>query len=326
MRDKQGGLSIFVSLLLLAVPIFIWWKFQALEDWWLLRNYTPPTSIVNLAGQDTMTDSAKHIFYVNHPQLISDVNTFRQNCKQDEQTVILGCYHSRQTGIAIFDVSEKRLNGVEQVTAAHEMLHAAYERLDKKTKDNIDKQLIEYYKNDLKDKRILDTISLYKKTEPESIIDEMHSVFGTEASNLPGPLEKYYSRYFVKRSAVVAYVNKYDSEFNRLQNVIDKYDVQLQSQKDQIQTQQQQLRDEANSLNTERQRLNSLRQNSDDRAYNSAVAEFNNRVSDYNQSVASLQAQITDYNDLVRERNDVAKQLGNLYAAIDTRLTTQQSE
>lgn len=115
-------LGIILALTVLASPFLIWNKQQAIADWWRLRGYTPPANVVSLANADTMTAEAKHILYVNHPQLIANSSTFRQECTQNEQTIVLGCYHSDQNGIYVFVVKDKRLNGVQQVTIAHEEL------------------------------------------------------------------------------------------------------------------------------------------------------------------------------------------------------------
>ena len=38
------------------------------------------------------------------------------------KTAVLGCYANRE--ISIFNVTDQRLDGIREVTAAHEMLHA----------------------------------------------------------------------------------------------------------------------------------------------------------------------------------------------------------
>ena len=140
---------------------------------------------------------------------------------------MLGCYHSGQSGIFVLDVTDSRLDGVEQVTAAHEMLHAAYDRLSRSERSKVDAMLEDYYKNDLKDQRIVETINAYKKSEPKDVVNEMHSIFATEIASLPAPLEKYYQRYFTDRGQIVANAERYKSEFTSRQEAIVGYDAQL---------------------------------------------------------------------------------------------------
>ena len=310
----------------LAAPFVVWWQWHALYDWYRLRGYTPPPSISTLANQDTMTAYGKHLFYVNHPQLLGDVATFRQDCPESEQTIVLGCYHPNEDGIYVYNVQDAQLQGVQQVTAAHEMLHGAYDRLSAKDRNYIDGLLNDFYNNDEHDQRIIDEINLYKKTEPNSVTNEMHSVFGTEVSNLPAPLEAYYQKYFSNRGAVTAFADGYQGEFTGRMNQINADDAQLASLKSQISAQEQSLTDQLNQINTDKARLDSLRSSGQIDAYNSGVTSFNNEVDAYNSGVARLQSDIASYNSLVASRNAIAGELRSLDTAIDTRLTTQSAQ
>src|SRR5262249_17898052 len=122
----------------------------------------------------------------NHPE-IDTKNNFSSNCPNNggEKTVILGCYHPDQNGIFVLGVSDPRLDGVMQVTAAHEMLHAEYDRLNSKDRSYVNGLLMDYYEHDLHDQRIQDVIAAYKLSEPNDVVNEMHAVFGTEIAKLP---------------------------------------------------------------------------------------------------------------------------------------------
>lgn len=213
MRLRRGITNLVLVASLIAVPVVGLTQRDKIYDWAKLRNYTPSIAVTNLATANSMNDKARHLFYVNHPQLVGDSNTFRADCTVTEQTIVLGCYHPKQQGIFVYNVSDARLAGIQEVTAAHEMLHAAYDRLSSKDKESVDKMLQDFYDNDLKDQRVLDTIAAYKKSEPNDVVNEMHSVFGTEVANLPVPLEMYYKRYFDDRSKVISYSQKYEGEF-----------------------------------------------------------------------------------------------------------------
>ncbi|HXE10230.1 MAG TPA: hypothetical protein VN554_02280, partial [Verrucomicrobiae bacterium] len=127
--------------LIAAVVVLVWLaclgmaalERQNIYDWVKLQGYQAPADIAALAQQDTMTAYGRKIFYVNHPQL-DDKSNFAGKCPNNggEQTIVLGCYRPGESGIFLLNVSDPRLNGVEQVTAAHEMLHGAYERLSDK--------------------------------------------------------------------------------------------------------------------------------------------------------------------------------------------------
>lgn len=308
MRLLKPVVKTLLPIFLIAAFIIAVVEKQALYDWWQLRGYTPPASISQLSSEDTMTLQAKHDFYVNHPQLVSDKTQFQQDCTQTEKTIVLGCYIGGQRGIYIFAVSESKLAGVEQVTAAHEMLHAAYDRLDNKTKTQVDGWLQDYYQHDLKDKRIIATIAAYKKSEPNDVVNEMHSVFGTEISNLPTPLENYYKRYFTNRQKVTVFSDNYEAAFTSLQNQANSLLSQLTSLKNQIQTLRAQLLSEQQSLDSDRNNISTQSQADD----------FNARVRAYNSQVEYLNSLVAQYNSLRDQYNSLVIQQQQLFNAINT--------
>jgi hypothetical protein len=326
MTALKKVISYVLALALLALPVVAWAQRQQIWDWWQLKDYSPPIAVSALANTDGMTGQGKHLFYVNHPQIIGDPATFRSQCNQNEQTIVLGCYKPPENGIAIYDIQDARLSGVEQVTAAHEMLHAAYERLSTKERNSINAQLESYYQTQLQDKRVLDTINAYKTTEPNEVVNEMHSVFGTEVANLPQPLEDYYKKYFVNRSVVVSFANGYEGEFTNRTNQITADDQKLASMKQQIESEEKSLQAQTEKINNDRNRLNSLRSSNQINEYNSGIDSFNAEVNAYNQSVRKLQNDIAAYNSLVEARNAIAGELRSLDSALDTRLTTQAAQ
>src|SRR4051812_41367162 len=76
----SGQLALLIVLLaLLALTAVLTLNRQQVFDWLKLRGYTAPAPIAQLATQDTMTDSARRIFYVNAPILNSKAS-FADNC------------------------------------------------------------------------------------------------------------------------------------------------------------------------------------------------------------------------------------------------------
>lgn len=322
---KSGGgrrLILVILLVMLAGMGLAAANRQKIQDWWKLRGYTPPAAVSKLADQDTMNAYTRHLFYLNRPQLLPTVSAFRQHCPENKDTIVLGCYHSGQNGIFLYDVQDPKLAGVQQVTAAHEVLHSVYARLSDADRQSLDKQLEDFYKHGLTDPRVIAEVKLYQKTEPDDVFDEMSCTFGTELSKLPSGLESYYARYFGDRSAIVAYEQKYEAEFTRRETLITQYDAQLAAMKSQIDTAQADLRIKQARINSEKARLNGER-DSDPEAYNAGVPAYNQMISDYNAEIDSTQALVNQYNQLVGVRNKVAGQLAELDKSLDTRLTPE---
>ncbi len=292
-------------------------KRQALFDDYRLFNYQPSTTITKLADDTTMQTAARRLFFVYHPE-IDDKTTFNSHCREDEQTIVLGCYVEGQ-GIYIFNVTDTRLEGIEQVTAAHETLHAAYERLSSKDRNKVDAMTAAAF-NQLADQSLKDRIELYRKKDPSSVPNELHSILGTEAATLPSDLEQYYKRYFKDRSKVVAYAENYAAAFTERKNQIDSYDQQLNDLKNQIDSLQATLAAQLNQLNSLKATMDELKGSGQISAYNKQVPAYNSLVYVYNTNINKLSVLISQYNDIVPKRNDLATEEQTLYDAIDSRL------
>ena len=322
--NSRKAVAGVVTLIVLALLGFGLFNLQAIEDWLRLRNYAPPVAITVIAKADTMTDDAKHIFYVTHPDLINEANAFRQTCPSFEQTIVLGCYRSGfSSAIYIYNVQDARLNGVVEVTAAHEMLHAAYDRLDQDDKSRINGLLNDFYSDDLRDKRVLETIDTYKQTEPDELLNEMHSIFATEVGSLTPELESYYQRYFSNRSAVVAFASKYADEFTSRIAEIKDFEQRLVDLKQKIDNKETTLGSQLEQMEADRRRLDGLRASGQVDEYNAAVPAFNAAVNGYNDGVVELRADIAEYNRLVAAHNALAAELSSLYDSLDTSLAPQ---
>jgi hypothetical protein len=326
LKQRRHWLSdLLISLIWLAILTVVVINRQAISDWWRLRGYQPPAAVAQLASQDTMNSYTRHLFYLNRPQLPSTVNSFRQYCPENENTIVLGCYHSGQNGIFIYNVQDPTLAGVQQVTAAHEVLHSVYARLSTKDRNNLDTLLDNYYHHGISDQRVLAEVKLYQQTEPNDVMDEMSCTFGTEIVNLPPQLEAYYKRFFGNRAAIVAYEQQYEGEFTKRQTTITSDDQQLSAMKQQIDNQKAALDTQLNQINTDQSRLNSLRSSGQAASYNAAVPGYNSEIDAYNVGVDSLTSEIASYNQLVATRNAVAGQLTTLANALDTRVTQQST-
>jgi outer membrane murein-binding lipoprotein Lpp len=292
--------------MLVGVLLLGWWQRNALYDWARLRDYAPSTEIAQLATDTTMTDYARHMYYVNHPD-IKERTVFSSYCNiAAEQAAVLGCYKGGQRGIYLLQVTNAELAGIKQVTAAHEMLHAVYERLGSDERQRVNTMLQNYYDHQLTDESIKQTVDAYRKTEPDDLVNEMHSIFGTQVATLPTELGKYYEKYFTDRSKVIGYYSAYQQAFTGRQQRIDQYDAQLDSWKTQISQLESEVKAQQSDLQNRRDTLNRYRANGNAEAYNNGVDGFNAAVVSYNAKVSELQQLITDYNKLVETRNSIA--------------------
>lgn len=298
---------------------------QDISDYLRLRGYNPPPEVVQLADNTTLFDDSRRLFYVYRP-LLTDKEQFNEYCRDNnnEFTIVLGCYIDRQ-GIYLLDVEDSRLEGVEEVTAAHELLHAAYARLSSKERQWVDGMLEETYAG-VTNQRIKDTVEQYRKQDASIVNNELHSILATELRVLPPTLETYYARYFSDRLKVVAYSEKYEQAFIDRRNQIRAYDDQLTDLKSQIETLQASLAQAGEELKAQRNQMNALRSSGQTQAYNEQVPIYNAKVNKYNRDIDELSALIVQYNDIVQKRNEVASEEAELVEAIDSRTAVPQQQ
>jgi len=215
MKGQRGFVRTIVSIVLLLIAVWVFLNRQFVFDQLVVWQYRPTAPVEQVAARAQFSDAGKFLFYASQPDL-SNQASFNQHCKsQEEESVILGCYSAQR--IYVYNVTDARLDGVKEVTAAHEMLHAAYERLSKEERQKID-SLLEAEMTHNTNKRLKERLKIYERTEPGQRDNELHSILGTETAKLSSELEAYYKKYFTKRSAVVALFNKYEAIFRDLED------------------------------------------------------------------------------------------------------------
>ena len=291
---------------------------QDIKDWLALRDYTPSAAIAGLADDSGMSDAGRRLFYVSHPEL-NDRDAFNTNCPFPDRSLVLGCYAQQQ--IYIFNVDDPRLSGVEEVTAAHEMLHAVYDRMSEGERATIDRLVMDAYK-ELDDERLNETIAQYEASDPSSVPNELHSILGTEHRKLPQELEAHYAKFFANnRKQVLDISEAYEEVFVELQDEIEGYDKQITNLKSQITSLESSLETRSQALSREGDRLDALLAADDISAYNAAVPAYNADVASFNATIKEYQAKVKQHNDLVEKRNKIAVEQNDLVHSLDSKFS-----
>jgi uncharacterized protein YukE len=317
----QKVLTVLFSGFFITIALLTILNFQSIFDWYRLRGYTPPAEIAVLADVTTMNSYGEKLFYVNRPEL-NDKTTFQQNCTSAEASIVLGCYVSNR-GIYIYDVQDDRLAGIEEVTAAHEMLHVGYERLNSSERERVDQLTAESF-SQIKNKRIIDTVEQYRQADASVVPNELHSILATEVAVLPAELEEHYKQFFDDRSQVVALAERYEAAFTKREEQIARFDRQLASLETSINSARQEIDGLNIDLQNQRQQLDGLLSSGNASAYNNSVEDYNAAVQDYNRLLKSTEADIQSYNRLVKERNEIALEERELYQSLDSRTLPQE--
>lgn len=312
-----------VFIVLLGAGAALWWQRDVVLDWAWTRQYTPSPEVAQLASDTDMTSYARRLFYVNHPQ-IEDKQAFNQHCERASQEIaVLGCFRGNRSGIYIYNVTDDRLAGIKQVTAAHEMLHQAYARLSGDERNHID-GLLNAYASTITDQALKDKIASYQKTEPNDVTNELHSILGTEVTSLPPELETYYKRYFIDRAKVVAYHAQYQAAFDERTREIADYDKRLATLRPQIDVAKAALQQQEAELTREQNQLAAYKNANQVSEYNAAVPSYNALVYLYRAKVEATNQLIAQYNQLVEQRNALAVQEQELQRALDSSAAQQK--
>lgn len=192
--------------------------------------YQPSNDIAALATNAGLSDRGRFQFYAAHPRLES-ASEFNSECRRAEAaSPILGCYKQGEDTIHIYNVADTELDGIKEVTAAHELLHAVWARLPEAEKSRLGRLLESTYER-VKDDAFAERMAYYDRAQPGSRVNELHSIIGTEVAEIDSELEAHYRQYFANRNKVVAAHAHYNQKFVNLEAQAKQLKAKLEAQK-----------------------------------------------------------------------------------------------
>ncbi|MCL2280356.1 hypothetical protein FWC31_00495 [Candidatus Saccharibacteria bacterium] len=299
----------------------VWAAFnrQFITDQITVWQYDMPPAVEELADDSGMNNHGKFLFHASRPEL-NDREEFNKNCTmREQQAIVLGCYVARR--IYIFDVTDERVKGVRTVTAAHEMLHAAYERLDARERKELNK-ILEKQLAQTTDQELLDIVKLYTEAEPGQELNELHSLFATNLADLLSELENYYKKYFTDRGRVVAVYQKYHEVFTslntrakELSNSLNDQNAAIAAATLQHERDMKQLASDVSEFNRCAQIMNCFASHA---AFDRARAALIVRQNNLQNMADQINAQIEQYNINVAELNALGIEVQKLNQSIDS--------
>lgn len=197
-------LAVLLNLALIASIFWLGTHRDRVSDQFAVWNFTAAPAISDYAARSTMTEEGRFLFYASRPSIASGTE-FDTACATHQEGVgILGCYLPADRSIHLFDVTDPRLDGLEDVVAAHEMLHAAWDRMSADERAKLAPLLEAEVAKLSDDTALAETLAFYATAEPGERLNELHSILGTEYPDLSPQLEAHYAEYFSDRKAVTA--------------------------------------------------------------------------------------------------------------------------
>lgn len=326
-QHKSRTVPLLFVALLLAAGVALFYFRQAIVDQVTVWNFTPSAELVSLADRGGLNDEGRFYLYASQAQ-ISDKTEFNAKCGslQNERTVVLGCYTGSNGQIYIYDITDTQLDGVRETTAAHEMLHAAYDRLSASERNYVDSLLVAE-ESKIIDERLLGLIDEYKKSEPTQVVNELHSIFGTEVRDLSPELEAYYAQYFTDRLAVVTLKEKYEKVFTDLEAKQTALVNELNAMAEEVNLRQGAYEIALSNLNADIASFNTWAQSgtASKSLYNTRRAELEARIAGLDAERDAINAEIDLYDAKKAELDKLNVQAAELNQSIDSKLSEAPS-
>jgi hypothetical protein len=294
---------------------------QYIIDKYNAWEFKPSPEIAQIANDVGLNENGRFYYFASRPEL-DFAKEFNGECRSREQgNAILGCYKNQR--IYIYNVNDERLNGLKEVTAAHEMLHAAYERLPESDKKVVNTLLEkEYRKNS--DAEFSKRMDYYKRNQPGEEYNELHSIIGTEFADISPQLEDYYKRYFNNRSQVVALHSKYSDKFKELKQGSASLRKELENLSISINNASLKYNRDISNLNSEINTFNSRAKNGDfssqedflnERRYLiKSTRKLEQDRANINRYIGQYESKRIEYNKLVDESNSMYKAMDSTLA------------
>lgn len=322
-KNRRLVISVSISLLLIASIIAAAVFRQTIVDHVIAWQFQPSQEVQSFANRSGMSKHGELLYYASRPML-EDKSSFGTYCKNTESSSsVLGCYVDDR--IYLFNVTDSSLEGIRPVTAAHEMLHAAYQRLDSNEKNRVNAMVQSNYER-LKDKSDLAAaMDIYKKTEPEDLDNELHSLLGTQVRDLSPDLSTYYERYFTDRSKVVNEYVSYRSVFTAISQKVSALQEQLNTLKARIESASAHYASQANTLNEDIAAFNAQASNagfSSQREFQARRGTLVVRSQQLQASRDTINTDIASYNELIVQYNKSASESRQLNEKLDSNLPT----
>lgn len=317
--SRVGSVLAFIlSGIFVVAAIWLVFNRQYALDQVSVWGYQPTSEVEAISEKVGFSEKGKFTFYATKPQL-EDQSSFNKQCpRQEAGSPILGCY-TTEDRIFIYNLTNQQLAGMEEVTAAHEMLHAVWFRMSNEERSKLEVDLKAAYEKidnpDLKAR-----MDYYERTEPGEFANELHSILGTEVADLGEPLEAYFNQYY-DRATVLALHKQYSSVYLALHSRADELYQSMQDLSGTLKTQTTAYDSAVAQLSADINSFNARARDGDfttQAQFNRERAALMARSAKLDADRLAINASIETYNEYYAEYQELAKQIEVLNDSIDS--------
>ena len=302
-KPKRKGVWLILCFMVLVVVGASWvlMNREYLYDWYRGMSYEPSKEMMSIRDSLGLTDKGKFAFNAAKPKL-SQREEFNEQCRTvfDEETAVLGCYKDRD--IYVYDIQSEELDGIRELTTAHELLHAVWARMSETEKNELRHDLNKVYDDNREYLgEELDTYDINERQE------ELYVRAGTEVADLPESLEKHFAEIFINQDRIVQFYDSYivvfreiKAEINDLKKKMEEIDVSISTKSDTYEQIFEQYEEKVQSFNMCAETMGCFE--SEDEFYtkrNALIAE----QADLDGLYVEINQLVDEYNSLVDQYN-----------------------
>lgn len=312
-RSREVVAVLVVTAVLLGV--YALWQSRFVQDLWRGWRYEETAEVSEIKAELELTEKGERIFLATWPA-VEEAEQFNEHCNSHRAEVsLLGCYTGGD--MYIYNVKLDSLKDSNKVTAAHELLHAIWERMGTGERERIEKMLDEV-KEENKE-WVEAELDLYEDDEKT---EELYTRVGTKLRDLPEELEGHYSEYFRDRTKIVEFYENYQAPFNELKARNEELKVEVERLGKEIEREREEYNQGMEKLKQEVEEFNKC---AEEGGCFQSEAQFRRRRVELENSEKELEAlrialneKIERNNQAVDEYQENARSLGELSNAMNS--------
>lgn len=319
-RRTFGVIAMIVVGAILAGAVWIALNPQRVTDQLAVWSFKPSAALEGYVDRSLFTDEGRFLFFASQP-VIAPEGEFDDVCaSRSEDVGILGCYLPNEQTIFLYDVTDARLDGLEEAVAAHELLHAVWDRMSQADRDALAPYLEAEVTARADDEDLAQTLAFYAENEPAERLNELHSIVATEFDEIAPELEAHYAKYFVDRSVIAALHEKSNAVFEEQARAITELVAQIDEIAASIDEDYATYNSGYDELNADIDNFNARADSGDfssQAQFNAERAELLQRQANLDALYSSIEARVAQYDDLVAQLDDLNAVLAGLNESIN---------
>jgi exonuclease VII small subunit len=299
-----------------------------IKDQLVAHQFETPENISSYIDQAGLSDQGSLYLRTSLPRVVPAYE-FDRYCTRNEPGIgVLGCYTTRDSRIYLYDVTDPRLESIEPVVAAHEMLHAVWFRKTTEERNALAPLLEEAYAALGPDHPLIERMASYEADNPASRLPELYSIIGTEIREIPEALEAHYAEYFANRALVVDLADRVYRVFDTLQAELEQLSNELSSRNAEIEglrfTYEETSRVLAGDIVAFNEKASTPGAFPSKSQFEATRAELVTRQERLESMRITLQTKITEYNERLEELNTLHDEVSELNQGINVTLEEEE--